>query len=380
MMHIAFLTPEYPNPDLNRSGGLGTSIKNLASSLVEAGERVTVFVYSQAEDRKFEDQGIKIHSIAKRKYRFAGWYLHRKFLQHYINKFILLEGINVLEAPDWTGITALMHFKCPLVIRCNGSDGYFCHLDNRKQKPKNRWFEQQALKNADHILAVSAFTAKLTKEIFGLKKEIQVIPNSIDTELFKPSKVEAEAHRILYFGTLIRKKGVLELAKICNLLFQKNKAAKLVLAGKDVTDVLVNRSTKTLFLEQLQAEFHSQVQFVGVLPYAEIQHELARASVVVLPSFAEALPMTWIEAMAMEKALVTSDIGWANEVMIDGETGYTVNPKEHQQFADRIQELLENSNLRSKMGKKARAQVKSTFATEVVVEQNVGFYKTVINE
>ena len=142
----------------------------------------------------------------------------------------------------------------------------------------------------------------------------------------------------------------------------------------------MNRSTKTLFLEQLQAEYHSQVQFVGVLPYAEIQHELVRASVVVLPSFAEALPMTWIEAMAMEKALVTSDIGWANEVMLDGETGYTVNPKEHQQFADRIQELLENSNLRSKMGKKARAHVKSTFATEVVVEQNVGFYKTVINE
>ena len=111
-MHIAFLTPEYPHPDLNRSGGLGTSIKNLASSLVEAGERVTVFVYSQAEDREFEDQGVQIHSIAKRKYTFAGWYLHRKFLQRYINKIILLDGINVLEAPDWTGITALMHFKC----------------------------------------------------------------------------------------------------------------------------------------------------------------------------------------------------------------------------------------------------------------------------
>lgn len=379
-MHIAFLTPEYPHKDLKGSAGLGSSIKNLAASLIQAGERVTVFVYSQAEDREFEDQGVQIHSIAKRKYKLAGWYLHRKFLQRYINKIILLEGINVLEAPDWTGITALMHFKCPLVIRLHGTDAYFCHLEQRTQKTKNRWVEQQALKSADHILAVSAFTSKLTKEIFELKKEIQVIPNSIDIQFFKPSKVEAEAHRILYFGTLIRKKGVLELAKICNLLFQKTKAAKLILAGKDVNDVLVDRSTKTIFLEQLQTEYHSQVQFVGVLPYAEIQHELARASVVVLPSFAEALPMTWIEAMAMEKALVTSDIGWANEVMIDGETGYTVNPKEHQQFANSIQELLENSNLRLNMGKKARAHVKSTFATEVVVEQNVLFYKTVINE
>jgi len=377
-MHIAFLTPEYPHLDLNRSGGLGTSIKNLASSLVEAGERVTVFVYSQAQDKQFGDQGIKIHSIAKRKYTFAGWYLHRRFLQRYVNREILLQHIDVIEAPDWTGITALMNFKCPLVIRCNGSDGYFCHLDNRKQKPKNRWFEKQALKSADHILAVSAFTAKLTKEIFGLKKQIQVIPNSIDTELFKTSKVETEAHRILYFGTLIRKKGVLELAKICNLLFQKNKAVKLILAGKDTTDVLVNRSTKTLFLEQLQTEYHSQVQFVGVLPYAEIQHELARASVVVLPSFAEALPMTWIEAMAMEKALVTSDIGWANEVMIDGETGYTVDPQNHEAYADAVLKLLNDEELSSKMGANARKQVVEHFATGVVVKQNLEFYKGIV--
>lgn len=377
-MHIAFLTPEYPHKDLKGSAGLGSSIKNLAASLIQAGERVTVFVYSQAEDREFEDQGIKIHSIAKRKYKLAGWYLHRKFLQRYINKFILLEGINVLEAPDWTGITALMRFKCPLVIRLHGTDAYFCHLEQRTQKTKNRWFEQLALKNADHILAVSAFTAKLTKEIFGLKKEIQVIPNSIDTELFKPSKVEAEAHRILYFGTLIRKKGVLELAKICNLLFQKNKAVKLILAGKDTTDVLVNRSTKTLFLEQLQTEYHSQVQFVGVLPYAEIQHELARASVVVLPSFAEALPMTWIEAMAMEKALVTSDIGWANEVMIDGETGYTVDPQNHEAYADAVLKLLNDEELSSKMGANARKQVVEHFATGVVVKQNLEFYKGIV--
>ena len=377
-MHIAFLTPEYPHLDLNRSGGLGTSIKNLASSLIQAGERVTVFVYSQAQDKQFGDQGIKIHSIAKRKYTFAGWYLHRRFLQRYVNREILLQHIDVIEAPDWTGITALMNFKCPLVIRCNGSDGYFCHLDNRKQKPKNRWFEKQALKSADHILAVSAFTAKLTKEIFGLKKQIQVIPNSIDTELFKTSKVETEAHRILYFGTLIRKKGVLELAKICNLLFQKNKAVKLILAGKDTTDVLVNRSTKTLFLEQLQTEYHSQVQFVGVLPYAEIQHELARASVVVLPSFAEALPMTWIEAMAMEKALVTSDIGWANEVMIDGETGYTVDPQNHEAYADAVLKLLNDEELSSKMGANARKQVVEHFATGVVVKQNLEFYKGIV--
>tara|TARA_B100001079_G_scaffold265867_1_gene272205 strand:+ start:1569 stop:2702 length:1134 start_codon:yes stop_codon:yes gene_type:complete len=377
-MHIAFLTPEYPHPDLNRSGGLGTSIKNLASSLVEAGERVTVFVYSQAEDREFEDQGVQIHSIAKRKYTFAGWYLHRKFLQRYINKIILLDGINVLEAPDWTGITALMHFKCPLVIRCNGSDGYFCHLDSRKQKPKNRWFEMQALKNADHILAASAFTAKLTKAIFGLKNEIQVIPNSIDTELFKSVQIPEVSNRILYYGSIIRKKGVLELAEICNLVFKENTSARLILAGNDVKDVFTGRSTQELFMEVVKSKFHNQIEFKGLLPYKAVQEEIAKASVVVLPSFAEALPMTWIEAMAMEKALVTSNIGWANEVMIDGETGYAVDPKDHQAYSDAILQLLDSETLRKRMGINARKRVSEKFATQVVVKQNLEFYKSLV--
>ena len=377
-MHIAFLTPEYPHPDLNRSGGLGTSIKNLASSLVEAGERVTVFVYSQAEDREFEDQGVQIHSIAKRKYTFAGWYLHRKFLQRYINKIILLDGINVLEAPDWTGITALMHFKCPLVIRCNGSDGYFCHLDSRKQKPKNRWFEMQALKNADHILAASAFTAKLTKAIFELKNEIQVIPNSIDTELFKPVQIPEVSNRILYYGSVIRKKGVLELAEICNLVFKDNASARLILAGNDVKDVFTGRSTQELFMEVVKSKFHNQIEFKGLLPYKAVQEEIAKASVVVLPSFAEALPMTWIEAMAMEKALVTSNIGWANEVMIDGETGYAVDPKDHQAYSDAILQLLDSETLRKRMGINARKRVSEKFATQVVVKQNLEFYKSLV--
>ncbi len=377
-MHIAFLTPEYPHTVFNRSGGLGTSIKNLASSLVEAGECVTVFVYSQAEDREFEDQGVQIHSIAKRKYTFAGWYLHRRFLQRFVNREILLNKIDILEAPDWTGITALMRFKCPLVIRCNGSDGYFCHLDNRKQKPKNRWFEKQALKNADHILAVSAFTAKLTKEIFELKKEVQVIPNSIDVAQFKPVQTPEVLNRILYYGSIIRKKGVLELAEICNIVFEQNPEARLILAGNDVRDIFTGKSTQELFSELVKSEFHKRIEFKGLLAYELVQEEIAKAAVVVLPSFAEALPMTWIEAMAMEKALVTSDIGWAKEVMLDGETGYTVDPKSHGKYADAVLKLLDDEGLRSKMGARARKQVVEHFATAVVVKQNLEFYKGVV--
>jgi len=96
----------------------------------------------------------------------------------------------------------------------------------------------------------------------------------------------------------------------------------------------------------------------------------------------KALPMTWIEAMAMEKALVTSDIGWAKEVMIDGETRFTVDPKDHHLYAERILQLLNDSVLAKKMGKAAREQVVAKFSSEVVVERNIEYYEktTVISK
>jgi hypothetical protein len=67
----------------------------------------------------------------------ATWYQYRKFLQQYLNRVIAADKIDLIEAPDWTGITAFMKINAPLVVRFHGSDAYFCHLEHRKQKMKN---------------------------------------------------------------------------------------------------------------------------------------------------------------------------------------------------------------------------------------------------
>jgi len=89
--------------------------------------------------------------------------------------------------------------------------------------------------------------------------------------------------------------------------------------------------------------------------------------------------LTCIEAMAMEKTLVTSDIGWAKEIMINGETGFTVDPKNHKLYAERILQFLNDSALAKKMGKAAREQVVAKFSTEVVVERNIEYFRKVVS-
>ncbi|WP_194852187.1 glycosyltransferase family 4 protein [Nonlabens antarcticus] len=374
-MHIAFITPEYPIINATRSGGLGTSIRNLAEALAANDVEVTVFVAYQKLNKIVFENKVTIHLIKEKAFPLMNWYFYKKHLSRYVNKVTQEKNIDIIEVPDWTGITAFMNINVPLVVRFHGSDAYFCKLEGRNQKFKNRLFEKLNLKNAKYLISASSFTARETRKLFHLKKEITTIFNSVDTSVFIPIKVdESNDGIILYFGTVIRKKGVFDLIQMFNLLVERVPTATLRLIGKDTIDILGQQSTIELLKKQQSQRAAARTQFIEEVPYENIKEHIAVATVVTLPSYAEALPMTWIESMAMEKAMVTSNIGWANEIMVDGVTGYTIDPTDHQAYAARVTGLLKNPQLRLKMGRAARQQVEKKFSTDVVVKKTLIHY------
>jgi len=379
-MNIAFLTPEYPHSKIKHSAGIGTSIKNLAVELIKQQHKVIVFVYGQHSDEVFNEDGVIIHKIAHQKYIIGGWYFYRKQLQKYINRTVKKSNIQLIEAPDWTGVTAFIKFKCPLLIRLHGTDAYFCELEGRKQKVKNYFFEKIALKSADYITSVSKFTALETKRLFNIKTEIKVIHNGIDTSQFYNNLSFEDGYdkSILYFGTIIRKKGVLELAHIFNKVVESYPLVHLTLLGKDVSDIFENTSTLELFKDKLSPNAKKNCTHITHVPYNKVKEHIARANVIVLPSFAEAFPMTWLEAMAMGKALVTSNIGWAKELTVDGETGFTENPVNHNLYAEKIIKLLENVDLNRTFGTNAKKRISNYFSQEIISKQNIEYFKSII--
>ena len=125
-MHIAFLTPEYPHPKIINSGGLGTSIKNLAHALTALGHEVVILVYEQKKDAIFFDKAVEVHQIKNIKFKGLSWYFTRKKIEKIINSLYENNKIEIVEATDWTGITSFIRpKKCPIVIKLNGSDTYF---------------------------------------------------------------------------------------------------------------------------------------------------------------------------------------------------------------------------------------------------------------
>ena len=378
-MNIAFLTPEYPNAKFDVSGGIGTSIFNLSHELVKSGHGVHVLIYGQDEDELFEENGIVFHKIKNAKFKGISRYLSQKKIERIINQLHKDKKIDFIEGPDW-GMTSFIKPTCPVIIRLHGSDTYFCYLDNRPVKWINKFHERRTLVNADAILSVSKFTGELTNKLFKAKKEFAVIPNGINTNDFSMrDNFDVEHNTILYFGTLIRKKGLLELPLIFNKVYEKNNQAKLLLIGRDSSDTISGNSSTWQMMQSLfSEEALKNVTYLGSVAYNEIKKHINKAKVCVFPTFAEALPVSWLEAMAVGKPIVASNVGWATEVIEDEVSGFLAHPKDHELFSKRILAFLDDEELCKTMGIAARKRVEVKFDSKVVMEQNIRFYNTIL--
>ena len=379
-MNIGFITSEYPHPLSKHPGGIGTSVKNLAEALAASKHQVSVFIYRQNADHVVCEHNIKLHFIKTRKFAVGTWFWYRRYVENYIAKIIKEDNIDVIEAPDWTGISAFMRFNIPLVVRLHGSDTFFCRLENRPQKFKNYLFEKTAVRGASALVSPTRFAAELTLNIFNLRKHVEIIPNGLPLDKFENAAPDLFTDGlILYIGTLIRKKGVLELPQIFARVKAQYPAAKLLLVGNDSSDIRTNSgSTWDLFKKECPEELLKSIVWTGKVTYEEVVRHIKQAHVCVFPSFAETQGMVTIECMAMQKAVVSSNFGWSRELISDSESGFLADPGDHDEFAHKVLALLTNDSLRQEIGINARQQAVEKFDISAIAEANVRFYKTLV--
>ena len=102
-----------------------------------------------------------------------------------------------------------------------------------------------------------------------------------------------------------------------------------------------------------------------------MQSYIKKAHVCVFPTYAETLGMVTIESMAMQKAVVNSNIGWSQELIKDGESGFLVHPSNHIEYATKVVEVLKDNELRKKIGVKARERVEKEFNINKTVIENI---------
>ena len=378
-MHIAYITPEYPHPELGNSGGMGTSIKNLVTALCKMGHKISLFVYDQHKTDLFIEDGVTFHLIGKKHYKIGGFYFYRKHIEQYINKHS--SDVDIIEAPDWTGISAFMNLEKPLVIRFHGSDTYFCHIEGRPQKWKNAFFEKRAVRKAKAFIAPTHFAGKKSIQLFKQPlSKLKIIHYGLELDKFNNnSPEEFILKRLLNIGTLIRKKGVFQLIEMFNKIIIAHPTAKLFFIGADSYDVQTgSASTWKLLQENMSPAAREAITYLGKVPYDQVKEEIQKAHICVFPSLAETLGMVTIESMALQKVVVNTNIGWAQDLIEHGKDGFMHHPDDIDAYVNTVTTVFENDALRKRIIKAARETIEEQFDINYVAQSNVSFYNSLI--
>jgi glycosyltransferase involved in cell wall biosynthesis len=176
--------------------------------------------------------------------------------------------------------------------------------------------------------------------------EVRVIPSGVD--LPAEVGVEADPPEVLYAGRLSAEKGVLELVEAARGL-------RLVVAGDGP------------LRERVPAA-------LGFVPHDELQGLYARAAVVVCPSRREGFGVACLEAMAHGRPVVATDVGGLRDLVVDGETGIVVPPRDPAALRAALQRLLGDGDLRRRLGAAGRERARERFSWEQATDLTLAAY------
>ena len=131
-----------------------------------------------------------------------------------------------------------------------------------------------------------------------------------------------------------------------------------------------------LLIVGVGGESRERVIYTGWLSPSAMRAAYGASNVVLFPSIGfDVFGLVNLEAMAAHKPVVASCFGGAPEIIIDGETGYVVDPRGTEQFAARVSEILQDQEKAHKMGEKGYARLRECFSAERMAHSYEELYR-----
>ncbi len=202
-----------------------------------------------------------------------------------------------------------------------------------------------------------------------------VTPGSgVDPERFvyagEPARENGQLPIVMLPTRLLWEKGVEEFVEAARKLQTNGVQARFAMVGD--TDP---ENPGAVPKAQIEAwEDDGSVEWWGRQAPDEMPDILRKASVVCLPSYREGVPKVLIEAASCGRPIVTTDVPGCREIVNHEDTGFLVNPRDAKGLARRIQDLLQDPDLRREMGRNGRSRVENNFTAAQVAETIVECY------
>ena len=180
--------------------------------------------------------------------------------------------------------------------------------------------------------------------------------------------------RFLLIARMLRDKGVAEFVEAAKLLKPRWPQAEFCLLG--FVDVQNPTAVSKAQMEAWVAE--GDVRYLGVSD--DVRVEIAASDCVVLPSYREGTPRTLLEAAAMGRPLVATDVVGCREVVEDGINGFLCKPRDAQDLAAKMEAMLVLlPEQRAEMGRLGRLRVECEFDEQIVIKKYLSSISQIIN-
>lgn len=209
-----------------------------------------------------------------------------------------------------------------------------------------------SLSFSDKVFFQNPDDEKLFREIGLLSKaKSSVVVNGSGVDLFKftPSSINAPKKNVVFLmiARLLGDKGVREYAAAAKLIKSKHAHTSFLLVGG------LDENPDSIKQSELQAWIEDgSISYLGKL--SDVRPAIEQSSVYVLPSYREGTPRTVLEAMAMGKAIITTDAPGCRETVVDGDNGFLIPVKSIESLANAMEKFIVQPQLIHAMGTRSR--------------------------
>lgn len=372
-MHVCMLT-DYFLPHL--LGGTEKTVYEIGRRIVRRGHRVTVLTLDvNGHERHSQVEGIEI-------YRIPGFSV-TKFLgaQLTVSPSSLPEATRIIAMtqPDiihahnlYFNLTAIAPIiknlqQLPLVTTLHlPKMVYGKALLDFLIQAYEKTIGQMVVQSSDRLIAVSR--SVLTYAIADLKasgSKTVLIPNGVDTSVYRPSTKKPESPRITYIGRLVANKGPQYLVRAAPDIVRTHPEVRVQIVGEGPLKNMLMRQVESRGIED-------HVQFLGnvrdVLPI------LQETTIFVRPSLTEGMSLAVLEAMACGLPVIASGVEGNAEIIDDQKTGFLVPPANSKSLVEAIVHLLNDRETAHETGRNARRKVEKLYDWQKIADLTLEVY------
>src|ERR1700692_2192390 len=366
-------------------GGSGVVATELGLELAQRGHEIHFISYAQPIRLRGEEPNIHFHEVEVSRYPLFDYPPYDLALATRMAEVAQLYDLDLLHVhyaiPH--SVSALLARqmlaegprgrRLPFVTTLHGTDITLVGLD-RSYLPITRY----SIEQSDGVTAISNYLRDRAHGVLDVRKEIEVIYNSVNCDVYVRNKKPAAKLRaeyapnnerlLVHLSNFRPVKRVTDVIEIFDRV-RKQVPARLLLIG-DGPD----RSVAEWLA--VQKGIHEDVLFLG--KQDDVQEKLGICDILLMPSELESFGLAALEAMACEVVPIATRTGGVPEVIEDGVSGFLAEVGDVDTMAQRAIDLLSDESRLRAMGKAAREMARSRFCASKIVPQYEDFYRRVI--